>query len=34
MIKNYKILADRIRMELNNLEKLIVRTKRAINAYK
>lgn len=33
MTKNYKVLAERIRMELNNLEKLIVRAKRAINAY-
>jgi hypothetical protein len=32
-MKNYRILAERIRFELNNLEKVILRGERAMSAY-
>ena len=32
-MENYRILAERIRFELNNLEKVILRGERAMNAY-
>jgi len=33
MIENYRVLAERIRFELSNLEQVIIRGERAMNAY-